>query len=156
MVSYFKNNTIRGLTLIQIPILIGAMSFTFIKPINDMIVEARMEINLGETPQTLKKGSEYDLPYSISYEHKTPAVGVKVRLTAPGILNEKLEERFNAITKSARKSGEFKIKIPDDIPEGHYAFELTTLFDASRAISFPTIKKRGFHIKTTSFEFSIK
>ncbi|MCK5343845.1 MAG: hypothetical protein KAR20_10600, partial [Candidatus Heimdallarchaeota archaeon] len=156
MAGYLKANTLKGMTLIQIPILIGAIGFMLIGPISDTIVKSRMEINVGETPQTLKKGSAFDLPFSIFYDHKSPAVGVKVKLSAPGILNNDLEKSFNVLTISSKKSGEFKVNIPADIPEGHYVFELTVSFDASRAITLPTIKKRGFHRKTESFEISIE
>jgi len=86
----------------------------------------------------------------------SPAVGVKVILSAPGILEDNEIESFNVITASAKKTGEFKVNIPNDIPEGNYIVELTVSFDASRAISFPSVKKRGFHINTQNFEISIE
>lgn len=153
MANFFKAN---ALHLIQIPILIGAVVFITLQPINNTIVKSRMKINVGETPPTLKKGSAFNLPYSIFYDHESPAVGVKVRLSAPGILNDDVEESFKVITASAKKGGEFKVNIPDDIPEGNYAFELTVSFDASRAITFPSVKKRGFHRNTKNFEISIE
>lgn len=158
--NYFKSSPSNWSASIQfiitIPLVIGALGIALLGPFSDFLVESRMKINVGETPPTLKKGSILTIPYRLFYDHESPAVGVKVRLSFPGILKGDRMKSFNVITESSGKTGDFQIKIPDDIPEGSYLFELTVSFDASRAISVPFIRKRSFHTKTQYFEISIE
>jgi hypothetical protein len=127
-----------------------------LQEINEAVIKSRMDIALGPPEGPVTPNSEVNVPFSLYYDHETPAVGVSVRLESPGIIQSLKGIYYNALTSNQAQTGSFLVSIPNDIPQGVYQMELNVSYTAGAWIDFPFFHGRQLHRETDSIELVVE